>query len=187
MAKRKENIQKQFKIQLGILVDRPKPGYRSSNDGNTARRFFKNAKISASITGVDETIINRFHSILQTILSEYDINVTEFEKYALETAKLFVLAYSWYYMPTTVHKLLIHGPQIIQSALLPIGQLSEEAQEARNKDFKKYREGFSRKCAREKTLEDVLHWLLCHQIYSLVIFENFQQKKYTNFLPLPYN
>ena len=38
--------------------------------------------------------------------------------------------------------------------------MSEEAQEARNKDFKRYREGFSRKCAREKTMDDVLHWLL---------------------------
>lgn len=63
-------------------------------------------------------------------------------------------------MPTTVHKLLIHGPQIIASALLPIGQLFEKAQESRNKDIKKYREGFSQKCSREKTMEDVLNWLL---------------------------
>lgn len=32
-------------------------------------------------------------------------------------------------MPIAVHKLLILGPQIIASALLLIGQLSEKAQE----------------------------------------------------------
>lgn len=63
-------------------------------------------------------------------------------------------------MPTTVHKILIHSPQVIATAILPIGQLSEEAQEARNKDIKRYHEGFSRKCSRKNTLEDVFHMLL---------------------------
>jgi hypothetical protein len=40
-------------------------------------------------------------------------------------------------MPPTVHKLLIHGADIIENEVLPIGQLSEVAQEARNKDFKR--------------------------------------------------
>lgn len=43
-------------------------------------------------------------------------------------------------MPTTVHKLLIHSPQIIAHALLSIGQLVEHAQEVRNEDMKRYRE-----------------------------------------------
>lgn len=63
-------------------------------------------------------------------------------------------------MPPTVHKLLIHGPDVISSLLLPIGQLSEEAQEAQNKNFKKYRENFSRKCSREKCLEDIFNFML---------------------------
>lgn len=57
---RKEDIQTQFKIKLGLIVDRPKPGYGSSNDGNTARRFFENAATSAEITGVDENMIHRY-------------------------------------------------------------------------------------------------------------------------------
>ncbi|KAK4884126.1 hypothetical protein RN001_000397 [Aquatica leii] len=27
---------------MGLLVDKPKPGYGSTNDGNTARKFFSN-------------------------------------------------------------------------------------------------------------------------------------------------
>lgn len=36
----------------------------------------------------------------------------------------------------TLHKFLIHGPQIIIHALLPTGKLCEEAQGACTKDFK---------------------------------------------------
>ncbi|XP_071580928.1 uncharacterized protein [Temnothorax nylanderi] len=159
ISQRKADIQKGFRSELGLIVDRPTPGYGSTNDGTTARCFFKNSAITALITGLNEEIIKRFHIILQAISSGHDIDVDNYKKYALETAKMFVSEYPWYNMPTTVHKLLIHGPQIIASALLPIGQLSEEAREA-CKDVKKYREGFSRKCSREKTMEDVLNWLL---------------------------
>jgi hypothetical protein len=35
-------------------------------------------------------------------------------------------------MPPSIHKILIYGSLIIKNALVPIGQLSEEAQEASN-------------------------------------------------------
>lgn len=38
-------------------------------------------------------------------------------------------------MPPSVHKKLILGSLAIKYALLPIGQLSEEAQESSNKDY----------------------------------------------------
>lgn len=41
-------------------------------------------------------------------------------------------------MLTTVHTFLIHGVYIISSFLVHNDQLSEEAQEARNKDFESY-------------------------------------------------
>lgn len=123
---RKILIQKEFKSQLELLVDHSKPGYGSINDDNTARRFFENSSMSTSITGLDVNLINRFHVILQTS-SGYEINVDKFQDFAIKTARIFVQKYPWYYMPTTIHKLLIHGPQIISSALLPIGELSEEA------------------------------------------------------------
>ena len=44
--------------------------------------------------------------------------------------------YPWYYMPVTLHKLLIHGEAIVDRALQPVGTLSEEAQEATNKQYK---------------------------------------------------
>ena len=46
----KKVIREKLKNQLGLIVDKPKPGYGNSNDGNTARRFFENADVSSSIT-----------------------------------------------------------------------------------------------------------------------------------------
>lgn len=34
---RKDAIHKEFKSRLGLLIDHPKPGFGSSNNGNTAR------------------------------------------------------------------------------------------------------------------------------------------------------
>lgn len=180
---RKAVVQKSFKSEMGLIVDRPKPGYGSTNDGNTARRFFENYELTSMITGVKEELIKRFYVILQVICSGYDINVNNFEEYALETAKLFVSEYPWYYMPTTVHKILMHGPLIIGSAILPIGQLSEEAQEARNKDVKKFRDGFSRKSSRENTMQDILNWLLLSSDPFITSMRKLPQKKSNQLLP----
>ena len=63
-------------------------------------------------------------------------------------------------MPSSVHKILLHGEVIIRSVLLPIGELSEEAIEARHKDFRRFRINNTRKCSRLATNEDIIHALL---------------------------
>lgn len=73
---------------------------------------------------------------------------------------MYVSLYNWYHMPTSVHKVLLHGADIIDSFELPIGNFSEEAQESRNKDFKRIRANHSRKTSRAHTNEDIIHWLL---------------------------
>jgi hypothetical protein len=55
---------------------------------------------------------------------------------------------------------LIHGSEVIKQAILPIGQLGEEAQEAKNKDFKFIREHRSRKDKAEHTNIDLFHYFL---------------------------
>ena len=57
----------------------------------------------------------------------------------VETSKEYVKLYPWFYMPASVHKLLIHSTEIISAFSLysiAIGAFSEEAQESRNKDNK---------------------------------------------------
>ena len=160
VADNKARIQKQFRDRCGLIIDTPKPGFGNTNDGNTARRFFKNAELSAEITNLDLDLVKKLHTVMIVVASGYEINVEKFRDFAHDTARYFVEKYPWYNMPPTVHKYLIHGPEIISAALLPIGQLSEEAQEARNKDFKRFREHNSRKCSRVMTNEDVFNFFM---------------------------
>jgi len=60
----KKEIKEKFKNQIELKVDKPKPGYGNSNDGNTARRFFENSDVSSSITVLALVIIKRFRTIL---------------------------------------------------------------------------------------------------------------------------
>lgn len=99
MAETKRRIQTQFKEKLGFIVDKPKPGFGNTNDGNTARRFFQNAEVSAEITNLDLELIKRIHNILIVISSGHEIDVEK-----LKTAKLFVEKYPWFYMSPTLHK-----------------------------------------------------------------------------------
>lgn len=64
---RKRSIQDKFRSQLELLVDFPKQGGGNTNDGNSSRKFFNNASISASITGIKEEIVYRFGVILEVI------------------------------------------------------------------------------------------------------------------------
>lgn len=115
LKERKIQIQNAFREKLGLIVDIPKPGFGTSNDGNTARRFFKHSSVSADITGIDHQLIERFSIILQTLSCEYHLNFEKFENYCYETAELYINLYDWYYMPPSVHKILLHGASIAKS------------------------------------------------------------------------
>jgi hypothetical protein len=63
-------------------------------------------------------------------------------------------------MTINVHRILIDGPEFISTAILPIGQFSEEEQVSRNKDMQHFRKSHTRKISMENTGEDLLHFLL---------------------------
>ena len=157
---RKKKVQKCFREEMGLIVDVPKAGFGNTNDGNTNRRFFENVEQSAKITEIDPKLIIKFKIILEAIASGFDIDVSKFSSFAADTAKLYVELYGWYPMTPTMHKFLMHGPEIIKNALLPIGLLSEEALEARNKHFRKFREGHSRKFSRTECNRDIFNRLI---------------------------
>lgn len=156
----KKTMQQDFQERMGLIVDVPKPGFGNSNDGNTSRRFFHNPEEVAEITGLDLELIKRFKIILEVLSSGHCIDLEKFKILTSETAELYVKLYPWQPMSPTVHKILTHSISVIQNALLPIGQLSEEAAESRNKHIKLYREHFSRKFSRIECNEDVFNRLL---------------------------
>lgn len=154
---RKRDIQKRLRTEIGIYVDMPRSGGSgNSNDGNTARRFFDAIEIVATITNFDIRLLQKFRTILEVICCGKKVDAEKFGRFAMDTAKLYVELYPWYYMPSSVHKILIHGAKIINHHTVPIGMLSEEAQEHRNKDLKEFRRK-SRKCSRTNSNEDIIH------------------------------
>ena len=84
---------------------------------------------------MDEELMKKFKTIPKCISSQYQINLDKFEKYRFDTAKHYMSKYPWYPMPATVHKVLIHGRQIVESIVLPIGYFGEEGSEAENIKF----------------------------------------------------
>jgi hypothetical protein len=54
----------------------------------------------------------------------------------------------------------MHGEIIIDSAVSPLGKISEETSEAKNKEYKYARLNNTRKCSRTATNEDLIHALL---------------------------
>lgn len=145
---------------MGLIVDVPKANYGNISDGNTSRRFFGDPATSARITGLNINLIKRFGVILEVISSGHDIDTVKFDNFAQGTAKLYTDLYGWYPMSPTVPKVLVHGSTIIAHSILPIGRLSEEAAEARNKHLRKYCHDFARKISRMECNEDVLKRLL---------------------------
>lgn len=154
----KRRIQEGFRTQL---IDKPKPGGSgNSNDGNTVRRFFANPKLSSEICGLNEKLIERTRNILIAVSCGHELDCDKFKAYSFETAELYVSLYNWYYMPTALHKLLIHGHKIVEKSVLPVGRMSEEAQERSNKTIKSCRNNFSRKNSRENTNRDIINRML---------------------------
>lgn len=62
-----------------------------------------------------------------------------------------------------------------------LGKLSEEAQKARNKDYKNIREHHTRKNSRLNTNEDLLHMLLISSDPHISSIRNLREKDIGNF------
>lgn len=160
-VKRKHEIQKVLWDKLGLKVDKVKAGGSgTSNDGNTARRAFENPEILSECLGLDLEMIQNFRFILIALSCQLPINPDRFDNICWSTAKIYVSKYNWYPMPASIHKILIHGVDIIRNSLLPVGMLGEEASEGRNKDYKLFRLFHSRKCSRLATIEDVFNRIM---------------------------
>jgi len=90
------------------------------------------------------------------------INADKFQIYALDTAKKLLSLYDWYYFPPSV---LIHGEDVINFALLSIGELTEGAAKSRSEDIQVYRKQNTRKISRIATNTDLtnrLHFFICY-------------------------
>lgn len=156
----KQKFQEEFKLLMGLNIDKPLVGHGSTNDGNTARRFFEHYTTTSNITGLDKDLLLRVNVILMAINSTSKVNSTKFGAYAYETMRRIISLYGWRPLTPTVHKVLCHGQFIMENNILPLGELTEEAQEARNRDFKNIQFFHTRKCSRLLQNKDLFNNLL---------------------------
>lgn len=158
LESRKQMIQKKCWEEMSLNVDKPKPnGSGNSNDGNTARRAFSNSILLSSILGIEHELLHRFHTILIAISCEYAVNSEKFKDFCANTFRMYMENYSWYPMSPTVHKVVVHGYKIMDSCIVPVGFLGENASEARNKLYKSDRRSHARKCSRLENITDVFN------------------------------
>lgn len=188
-ASEKRRIQEEFKKRMGLNIDKPLTGYGSTNDGNTARRFFKHFETTSEITGISMDLLQKVNIILMAINSKHKVNATKFGEYSTKVSKLLLELYPWKEMTPTVHKILCHGKVIIEHNILPLGELTEEPQESRNRDFKHIHQFSSRKCSRQSQNEDIFNNLILSSdpvlstirkrwiCYKTLAFENIHEFK----------
>ena len=144
-----------MKEEFGLLVDTPRAGGSgTSNTGNTARRAFQNEEKFAEILEVDQRLIHRLHVMLIAINANISLDVNAFQTYARDTAKLWTELYPKFYMPVSIHILLIHGWESLAHSPLPDSFFTEQSLESTNKTFKHDRAHHSRRDSRLHTIMD---------------------------------
>jgi hypothetical protein len=136
----------------------------TSNNGNTARAFFKKDPAqSAEILKIDVKVLHLFGQLLDMFNNpDSKPNSQLFETKARELFSMLTSPpLGKFPLSQSVHRFLCHGHLFINRFELPIGALSESALESRNKDNRGAREHHSRKTSMKDCVHDVFNHLLC--------------------------
>jgi len=102
-------------------------------------------------------VLNNFYYILIAVTCEFSISPKKYRKFCKDTFNLYMKTYPWYPMSPTVHKILVHGADIINLCIVPVGCLCENASEARNKHYKMDRRSHARKNSRLSNMADAFN------------------------------
>lgn len=138
-----------------MRVEEPRSGGGTSTTGNVARRAFNNPKLLAEILELDEQMVENLSLLLSALSMHHPINIDEFGKLCDETHSIYISKYKNIAMNVSLHKLLVHGVEILKVSILPPGYMSEEAAEAKNKYFRLDRQFHARRVSRVHNLTDV--------------------------------
>ena len=154
------DFQTKFKDRIGIRAFFPEPQKGgNSNTGNVARRFFKNASISAEILGIPEQLISSFWELLAAVNSTNFQDINKFESSCKVAFYLWRQAFTKV-MTANVHMLLAHGSLYMRWAQeeikVPLGSLTEGSIEVANKDVKEANRKFVARVSAERVHRDIL-------------------------------
>ncbi len=156
---RKQKVKQAFRREMNLIVD-------SSNDpgntlsGNVARKAFSNPVKFAQIIGVSPMLVSNLDVIWRTMASKHQINSEKFGEFCTETLDIYLTDAGWYNLSPTLHKIFIHGKDIIKACPVPLGWTSEEGSESNNKFVRRFLSNHTRKTSQIDTLTDLFNRLL---------------------------
>lgn len=129
-------------------------GAGTSNTGSAARRLFSEPEKFATALELDVKLIRDFRTI---IIAHQDLNPDKFQEVCKRISNVYAKDFSWARPSSAIHKVLAHGSDLIRVSPLPLGVLSEEGAESKNKDYRNDRLHHARKSGRKQNLSDVFH------------------------------
>lgn len=157
---RKNLIKLKFAEQLNLYIDRVEHGKGNSNTGNISRRFFKSYDITASILGLEPSLIKNLYMALEVINCKYTVNTAEFKTLTSNILQQLKSEFNITRIPPTLHKVLFHTCALSNHFELPLVYFSEEALEASHQLIKRARSGHSRRTSISNNNQDIFRYLM---------------------------
>jgi hypothetical protein len=161
----KKDFISQAKNDIKIILDSPRAEGGSSDDGNTAKRFFSPENREAVVglfkgtvheKAIIQKLIQNFSIILRLISSKRLVDVDAFEDFCNKTYICLCEEFPWVSVSTSVHRLLGHSAERIRlNHGFGLGMISEEGLEAIHKLVRRFRELSARKTSLEDNIQDV--------------------------------
>lgn len=140
-------------------IDIVKPGYGTSNTGPNIKRCLEKPGILAKILNIDQRFVEKICFVSKCFQSRSKPESSKwFEAVDFIYQKFMADLSDLMSMPPSVHKILIHGFEIIQSFDKGPFYYSEEAQEAINKKFRSVRLNNARKNSFKNMTYDVANY-----------------------------
>jgi hypothetical protein len=125
-----------------------------------ARKAFANAEKTAAICGVSTMLVSNLDVIWRTLASSQPINPEKFGELCEKTLEQYMSCAQWYDIPPSLHRVLVHGKEIVEATPLPIGITSEEGAESNTKFARRFHENHTRKTSQEDTMSDLFHRMM---------------------------
>ena len=97
------------------------------------------------------------------------IDLDKFEEFGRETMSEYLRLYGWYCPCVSMHKVLIHGAEIMRRTNLPSGMLTEDGSEANNKVLKYFRTHRTNQSSRAETMRSLIN--RCMDISDPIMIE----------------
>jgi putative intracellular protease/amidase len=161
VAERTAAVKSAFEQELGLVVDRRRDGgFGNTNTGNVVRKAFANAEKTAAICGVPTMLVSNLDVIRRALASSQPINPEKFGDLCEKTLEQYMSCAKWYDIPPSLHRVLVHGKEIVEATPLPIGITSEEGAESNTKFARRFHENHTRKTSQEDTMSDLYHRMM---------------------------